>query len=46
MDNDYPKVSILIPTYNRAHYLAEAIESSLAQDYPNFEVIVPDYNGR
>ena len=42
MDRDYPKVSIMIPTYNRAHYLVDAIDSSLAQDYPNFEVIVSD----
>ena len=38
----YPKISILIPTYNRAHYLMEAIETSLQQDYSNFEVIVSD----
>ena len=44
MDNSFPKISILIPTYNRAHYLVDAIESSLAQDYPNFEVIVSDNN--
>jgi len=42
MEKDYPKVSIMIPTYNRAHYLVDAIDSSLAQDYPNFEVIVSD----
>ena len=37
-----PKISILIPTYNRARYLTEAVETSLQQDYPNFEVIVSD----
>ena len=42
MDKEYPKVSIMIPTYNRAHFLAEAIESALMQDYPNLEVIVSD----
>jgi len=38
----YPKVSIFIPTYNRANYLPQAIESALAQDYPNLEVVVSD----
>ena len=38
----YPKVSIIIPTYNRVSYLLQAIESALAQDYPNLEVIVSD----
>lgn len=33
-------VSIVIPCYNQAHYLAEAIESVLAQHYPAREVIV------
>lgn len=37
-----PKVSIMIPTYNQAEYIGEAIESALAQDYPNLEVVVTD----
>lgn len=37
-----PKVSIMIPTYNRASFLQMAVESSLAQDYSNLEVIVSD----
>lgn len=37
-----PKVSILIPTYNRAEFLSICVESALAQDYPNLEVIVSD----
>lgn len=36
------KVSILIPTYNRAHYLREAIQSALNQTYANIEVIILD----
>jgi glycosyltransferase involved in cell wall biosynthesis len=39
---DYPKISILIPTYNRSKYLTCCIDSVLFQDYPNFEVIVSD----
>ena len=35
-------VSIIIPTYNRQAYLAEAIESALAQTYPHIEIIVVD----
>lgn len=35
-----PKVSIVIPVYNGADYLDEAIESALAQTYKNVEVIV------
>lgn len=35
-----PKVSIIIPVYNGANYLREAIDSALVQTYPNFEVIV------
>ena len=33
-------VSIIIPVYNGANYLAQAIESALAQTYTNCEVIV------
>ena len=35
-----PKVSIVIPAYNASNYLAEAIESALAQSYQNVEIIV------
>jgi len=40
--HNHPLVSILIPTYNRAQYLAEALESALAQTYTNLEIIVHD----
>jgi glycosyltransferase involved in cell wall biosynthesis len=37
-----PKVSILVPTYNYAHYIGEAIESALNQTYTNFELVIID----
>ena len=33
-------VSIVIPIYNGANYMREAIDSALTQNYPNIEVIV------
>ena len=35
-----PLVSIIIPCYKQAEYLAEAIDSALAQTYPPVEIIV------
>lgn len=37
-----PKVSITIPSYNHARFLAATIESALAQTYPNLEIIIVD----
>ena len=36
------RVSILIPVYNCAPFIAEAVESLLAQSYQDFEIIVVD----
>ncbi|MBR5662642.1 MAG: glycosyltransferase family 2 protein [Bacilli bacterium] len=36
----YPLVSIIIPVYNGANYMREAIDSALNQDYSNIEIIV------
>lgn len=37
-----PKVSILIPVYNRKNYIAECIQSALDQTFSDFEVVVVD----
>lgn len=40
--SDQPLVSIIIPTYNRAHLIGETLDSILAQTYQNWECIVVD----
>lgn len=37
-----PKISVIIPTYNRAHCINDAVESVLSQSFQDFEVIVVD----
>ena len=37
-----PLVSIIIPCYNAAPYVAETIESIIAQTYTNWECIIFD----
>ncbi|MGN0319098.1 MAG: glycosyltransferase family 2 protein, partial [Lachnospira sp.] len=39
---DRPKVSVIIPTYNRAYILRRAVDSVLNQTYDNFELIIVD----
>lgn len=39
---DTPLVSIIIPSFNHAAYVNQAIDSVLAQTYPNIELIIID----
>jgi glycosyltransferase involved in cell wall biosynthesis len=40
--NTNPKVSVVIPAFNSARYIREAIESVFDQDYCDYEIIVID----
>lgn len=40
MHKSSPLISIIIPVYNGADYMREAIDSALAQTYKNIEIIV------
>ena len=41
-DNNNPRVSIIIPTYNRVKMLEKSIESVFAQSYKDWELIIID----
>lgn len=42
MNTEFPLVSVIIPTYNRANLVVRAIDSVLSQTYKNIEIIVVD----
>jgi len=42
MNNQNKLVSIGLPTYNRSHYLREALDCLLSQTHNNFELIISD----
>ena len=38
----FPRISIVITSYNQGRYLADAIESVISQDYSNLELVIID----
>lgn len=45
MSSEYisqPLVSVIVPSYNHAHYITQCIESIMQQTYKNFELVVID----
>jgi glycosyltransferase involved in cell wall biosynthesis len=38
----HPKVSVIVPSYNHAHFLRQRLDSIYQQTYSNFEVILLD----
>jgi glycosyltransferase involved in cell wall biosynthesis len=37
-----PLISVIVPVFNCERFVAEALQSVLAQDYPNLELVVVD----
>ncbi|MCL5409297.1 MAG: glycosyltransferase, partial [Patescibacteria group bacterium] len=37
-----PKISIIIPSYNKSKYLTYTLQSIIDQKYPNLEVLIQD----
>lgn len=44
MNDAFPLVSIIVPTFNREKLILRALESIFTQTYPNIEIIIVDDN--
>ena len=39
-----PRVSVVVPAYNNAEYLAATLDSVLAQEFTDYELVVADHS--
>lgn len=37
-----PKISVIIPSYNKVRFIEKTLESIVSQEYPNLEVLIQD----
>jgi len=42
MEKDYPRISVVIPSFNQGSFIEETIISIINQKYPNLELIIID----
>ena len=40
MDNNLPKISVIVPVYNTEKYLSKCLDSIVNQSYENIEIII------
>lgn len=38
----YPQISVIVPVYNAEKYVAQTLDSVLAQPYPNIQIVCVD----
>ena len=46
LEHDGPLVSLIVCTYNRPEYLADALGSAVRQSWPNLQIIVLNDGGQ
>ena len=40
--HNYPRISIIVPSYNQGHFIGKTLESIVSQGYPDLELIIVD----